>query len=81
VPKPDDTRPDGRLPRPGTPLSDREREVMRLAADGLTDGEIAARLFLSRHTICHHMRRSFARLGASNRPNAVALALRTGQIE
>jgi DNA-binding CsgD family transcriptional regulator len=59
-------------------LSDRQLEVLALAADGATDNEIAIRLHLSAKTITHHMERAFARLDARSRTHAVALALRQG---
>ena len=64
----------------GAPLSGREREVLALVADGLANDEIAERLFLSPHTIRGHVRTAFAKLGARNRPNAVFLAVRAGEI-
>ncbi len=59
-------------------LTPREVEVLRLVADGLTDGEVAARLVLSRHTVHRHLQNAYARLGCSSRAAAVAEASRLG---
>jgi ATP/maltotriose-dependent transcriptional regulator MalT len=62
---------------PGEQLvTTRELEVLRLVAEGLTDGEIAARLVLSRHTVHRHLQNTYARLGCSSRAAAVAEANR-----
>jgi LuxR family transcriptional regulator, maltose regulon positive regulatory protein len=62
---------------PGEQLvTTRELEVLRLVAEGLTDGEIAARLVLSRHTVHRHLQNAYARLGCSSRAAAVAEASR-----
>jgi LuxR family maltose regulon positive regulatory protein len=57
-------------------VTTRELEVLRLVAEGLTDGEIAARLVLSRHTVHRHLQNAYARLGCSSRAAAVAEANR-----
>jgi len=54
------------------PLSEREIEVLQLIAEGLTNPEIAARLFLSLHTIKTHTRNIYGKLGVNNRTQAVA---------
>jgi LuxR family maltose regulon positive regulatory protein len=54
------------------PVSEREREVLSLIAEGLTNQEIAARLYLSPHTVKAHARNIYAKLGASSRTQAVA---------
>lgn len=61
-------------------LSDREREVLRLAADGLTNAEIAERLVLSPHTVHRHMANVRLKLGQPSRGAAAAHALRNGLI-
>jgi LuxR family transcriptional regulator, maltose regulon positive regulatory protein len=57
-------------------LTPRQLEVLRLVSEGLTDGEIAVRLVLSKHTIHRHMQNAYARLGCSSRASAVAEANR-----
>ena len=54
------------------PLSSRELEVLALIAKGLTNQEIAARLYLSLHTVKAHARTIYAKLGVSSRTQAVA---------
>jgi LuxR family transcriptional regulator, maltose regulon positive regulatory protein len=54
------------------PLSGRELEVLALIAEGLTNQEIAARLYLSLHTVKAHARTVYAKLGVSGRTQAVA---------
>jgi DNA-binding CsgD family transcriptional regulator len=57
-------------------LSDREREVARLVAQGATNAEIATRLFLSRKTVEHHVSNALAKLGLHSR---VELAAEVGR--
>ena len=75
------SRPDGEGPAlnsasngAGEPhaLSAREAEVMSLIADGQTNGEIAARLFLAEKTVKNHVRRIYSKLGVGSRPAAIA---------
>jgi DNA-binding CsgD family transcriptional regulator len=63
------------------PLTEREREVLTLVAGGLTGGDIALQLILSPETIKSHVQNAMAKLGAHTRAHAVAIALRTGQID
>jgi LuxR family maltose regulon positive regulatory protein len=60
------------------PLSEREIEVLQLIALGLTNPEIATRLFLSTHTVKVHTRNIYGKLGAHNRTEAVARARSLG---
>jgi two-component system nitrate/nitrite response regulator NarL len=62
-------------------LSGREREILRLAADGHGQAEIARRLFLSETTVKTYMRRVFEKLDVSDRTAAVAKAIRSGLLE
>ena len=57
-------------------LTPRQLEVLRLVSQGLTDGEIATRLVLSKHTVHRHVQNAYARLGCSSRAAAVAEAHR-----
>jgi two-component system nitrate/nitrite response regulator NarL len=59
-------------------LSDRERELLQLAGDGLTTAEIAERLFLSPNTVKTYWQRLYEKLGARDRTSALAEALRRG---
>jgi LuxR family maltose regulon positive regulatory protein len=55
-------------------LTRREVEILRLVAEGLTDGDIAARLVLSKHTVHRHLQNAYAKLGCSSRVAAVTRA-------
>lgn len=57
-------------------LTAREREVLRLLADGLSNEEIGKRLFISAETVRTHLRKAMDKLGAETRTQAVAVALR-----
>jgi DNA-binding NarL/FixJ family response regulator len=57
-------------------VTQREREILRLLADGFTNEEIGRRLFISPETVRTHVRRTIAKLGAKTRTQAVAIALR-----
>lgn len=59
-------------------LSQREIEVLRLVAQGLTDREIAARLVLSRHTVHRHIHSILTKLDLTSRAAAAAYAARHG---
>jgi DNA-binding NarL/FixJ family response regulator/predicted negative regulator of RcsB-dependent stress response len=63
-------------PRAAGLLTQREIEVLRLLGEGLTNAEIAARLFISPKTAEHHTSRIFAKLGMSKRSEAAAYAVR-----
>ena len=54
------------------PLSDREIEVLQLIAEGLTNPEIATRLYLSLNTVKVHTRNVYGKLGVNNRTQAVS---------
>jgi len=62
------------------PLSPREREVLRLLADGAAYAEIGSTLYLSPDTVRAHAQRAMTKLGARTRTQAVALALRDALI-
>jgi pimeloyl-ACP methyl ester carboxylesterase/DNA-binding CsgD family transcriptional regulator len=61
-------------------LSGREREILLLVAEGLSDSEIAERLVLSRHTVHRHVANIRNKLGQHSRAAAVAEAARLGLI-
>lgn len=67
--------------RPVEPLSDREQEILELLAEGLTNREIATRLFLSYETIKWYNKQIYAKLGVSNRTQAAACALEHNLLE
>ena len=60
------------------PLSEREIEVLQLIANGLTNQEIAGKLYLSLNTVKVHTRNIFGKLGANNRTQAAARARALG---
>jgi DNA-binding NarL/FixJ family response regulator len=59
-------------------LSEREREVLRLVADGLPTKQIARTLSIAERTVKFHVNSIFHKLGAENRAQAVALAAQRG---
>ena len=60
------------------PLNDRERQVLRLAGEGLSAGDIAAQLNLSRGTIRNYLSEAIGKLGVGNRIEAYRLARQKG---
>jgi DNA-binding NarL/FixJ family response regulator len=61
-------------------LTQRERDVLRLLADGCSNEEIGKRLFISPETVRTHVRKTMAKLDADTRTQAVATALRQSLI-
>src|SRR4051794_22996021 len=59
-------------------LSERERQVLEMIASGSTNREIAARLFLSPHTVKDHTSALYRKIGARNRAQAILRAQRLG---
>ncbi len=59
-------------------LTEREREVLALVAEGLTNAVIADRLVVSVHTVRNHVANLSAKLGASSKLEALAIAVREG---
>ncbi len=60
------------------PLTDRERDVLREAADGATNAELAARLHLSQGTVRNYLSTAIQKLAARNRAEAVRIAREKG---
>jgi putative two-component system response regulator len=65
----------------GETISDREREVLQLLAEGLSTAEIAELLVLSLHTVRNHIQRVIGKLHAHSRLEAVTTAVREGVIQ
>jgi DNA-binding NarL/FixJ family response regulator len=68
-------------PAPRTALTERERSVLALVADGRTYEQISAALGIGAETARTHLRKASERLGASTKTHAVASALRLGLID
>ena len=60
------------------PLNDRERQVLRLAGEGLSAGDIASQLHLSQGTVRNYLSEAIGKLGVSNRIEAYRLARQKG---
>jgi DNA-binding NarL/FixJ family response regulator len=70
----------GGSPLEGAPLSDRELDVLRLVAEGMSNTEVAARLYISSQTVKTHMERICTKLGVSGRVAAVKRGLEIGAL-
>ena len=75
---PEPSVPASQPPLPPDGLTQREVEILGLIARGLTNPEIAGRLFLSNHTVKTHINRIFAKTGSRDRAAAMAYAHRHG---
>ena len=62
-------------------LTAREREILKLLADGMSNADVAQRLFISQETVKSHVRHILAKLEADTRTHAVAIALRDAIID
>jgi DNA-binding NarL/FixJ family response regulator len=62
-------------------LTTREREILQLLADGMSNADVAQRLFISQETVKSHVRHILAKLEADTRTHAVAIALRDAIID
>jgi two-component system, NarL family, response regulator DesR len=60
------------------PLNDRERQVLRLAGEGMSAGEVAAQLHLSQGTVRNYLSEAIGKLGVGNRIEAYRLARQKG---
>jgi len=65
---------------PGSDLTVRQLEILALMAEGLTNNEIADRLYLSPYTVRNHVSEILSKLGTSTRTEAAALAVRLGLV-
>ena len=62
-------------------LTGREREILQLLADGMSNADVASKLFISQETVKSHVRHILAKLEADTRTHAVAIALRESIID
>ena len=62
-------------------LTAREREILQLLADGMSNADVAQRLFISQETVKSHVRHILTKLEADTRTHAVAIALREAIID
>ena len=69
------TEPSGEEALPLARLSTREREVLAALADGLSNRELAERLFISERTANRHLSNIFTKLGVNNRTSAARIAI------
>jgi len=67
--------------QPNITLTPREREILELLALGLSNADIASRLYLSRGTVRNYMSDLFTKLGVSDRTQAVVVGLRLGLVD
>ena len=65
----------------GDSLTQREREILQLLADGMSNADVAGRLFISQETVKSHVRHILVKLEADTRTQAVAIALREAMID
>lgn len=65
----------------GPPLTERETDVLRLVADGLSNAEVASELVLGVETVRTHVASILNKLGARDRTQAAVIAYRTGLVE
>jgi NarL family two-component system response regulator LiaR len=73
----------GRPPeiRAGDALTDRETEVLKLVAQGLSNQSLAETLCISEHTVARHMSSLLEKLGLENRTQAALYAIRSGLVD
>lgn len=66
--------------RPVVSLSPREIEVMYLVSEGLTNGEVAAKLYISEETVKSHVKNVMAKTRTRNRTHAAVALIASGTI-
>ena len=81
VPEAGAPQPPPRAEEPGRPLTQREIDILRLIAKGLSNGEAASVLGLSRATVRTHLEHIYQKLDVTNRVEAVTEGMRKGLIE
>jgi DNA-binding NarL/FixJ family response regulator len=74
-------RPEQNPEKPVMPLSEREMEILRLLADGLSNKAISERVSLSENTVKYHLKNILHKLNVQNRTEAVMYALRNDLIQ
>jgi DNA-binding NarL/FixJ family response regulator len=62
-------------------LTPRERQILQLLAEGMSNADVASRLYISQETVKSHVRRILTKLEADTRTQAVAIALREAIID
>lgn len=67
-------------PGKSMPLSPREREILQMVVNGLSNEEIAAKLFITRGTVKNHLHNILAKLQMKNRAQAIAYAVHEGLV-
>jgi DNA-binding CsgD family transcriptional regulator len=68
------------MPEYGEPLTEREKEILRMVATGVTNREVAYRLSISVNTVKVHLRNIFTKLGAESRTEATMIAVQEGWV-
>ncbi len=74
---PEDEQPDDDTPS----LTERERQILQMLADGCTPAEVAERLFISPKTVRNHLTKVYDKLGVNSRSAAIVVALQHQMIE
>jgi two-component system, NarL family, response regulator LiaR len=69
-----------RLAEPQNTLSDREKEVLRYIAIGMTNAEIAKEMFISRSTVKYHVSSILTKLNVATRAEAITVAIKRGLV-
>lgn len=72
------TAPDVRRRAPAPEMSRIETDILRMAAEGLTNREIAAQVHLSQNTVKFHVRKILQKTGAANRTELASHAIKEG---